>query len=63
MERMLRERIAVEPGELYASWYSAGTPPQLQEVKTVKRPSESTTDWIARHDADVALRRTLYPPI
>lgn len=59
----VEKQAMIEPGELYASWYSAGTPPVLQEVKTIKRAGESTADWIARHDADVALKRTLYPPI
>lgn len=65
MELVLQERSVMggaEVGELYADWWS-GSPPQHIEVRTVKRPSETDAQCIARHDADVAAQRSAHPPI
>lgn len=63
MERVLQEREAVAPGELYSSWYSAGSPPVLREVKTVRMEGETVRSWEDRHDAAVAALRATYPPV
>lgn len=63
MEQVLRERNLMEPGQLYASWYSAGTPPVLREVITTRLEGETVRSWEDRHDAAVASLRTTYPPV
>lgn len=60
---LLKERVPVAPGELYAAWYSAGTPPVLHEVKTPRNAGESTDAWVARHNAAVAEEQAKYPPV
>lgn len=63
MERVLQERNLLMPGQLYASWYSAGSPPILREVTTTRMEGETVRSWEDRHDAAVANLRTTYPPV
>ena len=52
-----------EPGFMYDGWFSAGTPPSKQFVKTKQDSGETRADWRARHEAAVAAKMALYPPI
>lgn len=63
MELTLQEQRQMQPGHLYAHWYSAGSPPVLREVDTERHVGESDHDWQNRHDRDVATLRSTYPPV
>ncbi len=52
-----------EAGYLYDSWYSAGTPPVKRFCKTGQNPGENRADWRARHEAAVAEKMAINPPI
>lgn len=60
---VLETERQMQPGHLYANWYSAGTPPFLREVDTERNVGESVADWEGRHDRAVAALRATYPPI
>lgn len=63
VDRLIERTEANMPGQLYASWYSAGSPPILREVTTTRMEGETVRSWEDRHDAAVASLRTTYPPV
>lgn len=67
IDRLIEEMHMSQPGQQYAEWWSAGSPPIKRSVTTTFQDegheTETRSDWENRHNAAIYALKLQYPPI